>query len=62
MVPKISAILAVIAGLCIVLSAFVGVSNLSDWLLDAATAFFAVAVVIFGGYVVLGVIGDAGTV
>jgi hypothetical protein len=62
MVPKLSAVLAVTAAMCILLSAFFGVSNFSDWLLDAAQALFIVAILMFGGYVVLGVIGDAGTV
>jgi hypothetical protein len=61
MVPKLSAVLAVIAGMCILLSAFFGTSIFSDWLLNAAEALFVVAILMFGGYVVLGVIGDAGT-
>jgi hypothetical protein len=62
MPPKLAALLGILAVFCVLLSTVFGVSHLSDWLLDAAIALFALAVLIFGGYVILGVIGDAGTV
>lgn len=60
--PKLAAIIGIAAVGCIVLSTVLGVSNVSTWLLNAALGFFVVAMVIFGGYVILGIIGDAGTV
>jgi hypothetical protein len=62
MPSKLAAVLAVLAFFCILLSTVFGVSHLSDWLLEAAGTLFIVAIVIFGGYVILGIIGDAGTV
>ncbi len=60
--PKLAAILGIVAIGCILLSTVLGVSNVSTWLLNAALGFFVVAIAIFGGYVILGIIGDAGTV
>jgi hypothetical protein len=62
MPSKLAAVLAVAAVACILLSTVFGVSPVSNWLLDAAEGLFIVAILIFGGYVVLGIIGDAGTV
>jgi hypothetical protein len=62
MPPKIAAIFALAAVGCVFLSTIFGVSYVSDWLIDAAEVFFAVAVLVFGSYVILGIIGDAGTV
>jgi hypothetical protein len=62
MPSKLAAALAVLAVFCILLSTVFGVSHLSDWLLDAAEGLFIIAIIIFGGYVILGIIGDAGTV
>lgn len=59
MVPKLAALLAFIAVGCVLLSTLFGVSHLSDWLLDAAQALFVLAIVIFGGYVISGIIQDA---
>ncbi len=60
--PKLAALLGIAAVACMLLSTVLGVSNFSNWLLNAALGFFVVAIVIFGGYVILGIIGDAGTV
>ena len=62
MAPKLSALMGLMAFACVLLSTFFGVSFVSDWLLDAAQVLFVVAIVVFGGYIFLGVIGDAGTV
>ena len=62
MAPKFSAALGLIAFACVLLSTLFGVTPFADWLLNAAEALFIVAIIIFGGYIVLGVIGDAGTV
>ena len=62
MVPKFSAALGLIAFGCVLLSTLFGVTPLADWLLNAAEALFIIAIVMFGGYIILGVIGDAGTV
>ena len=62
MAPKLSALMGLTAFACVLLSTFFGVSFVSDWLLDAAQVLFVVAIVVFGGYIFLGVIGDAGTV
>ncbi len=60
--PKLAAMLGIAAVGCILQSTVLGVSNFSTWLLNAALGFFLIAIVIFGGYVILGIIGDAGTV
>ncbi len=60
--PKLAAIFGIAAIGCILLTTVLGVSNFSAWLLNAALSFFVVAIVIFGSYVILGIIGDAGTV
>jgi hypothetical protein len=59
MPPKLAALLAVAAVLCILLSTLLGVSQFSDWLLYAAQGFFVIAVVIFGAYVISGIVRDA---
>lgn len=59
MPPKLAALLAVAAVICILLSTLFGVSQLSDWLLYAAEGLFIVAIVIFGAYVISGIIRDA---
>ena len=59
MPPKIAALLAVAAVGCILLSTLFGVSHLSDWLLDGAQGLFILAIVIFAGYVISGIIRDA---
>jgi len=58
MPSKLAALLAVAAVTCILLSTVFGVSHLSDWLLDGAQAFFILAIIIFGGYVISGIIRD----
>jgi len=60
--PKLASLFAIVAVGCILLSTLFGVSNFSNWLLNVALGFFVVAIVTFGGYVILGIIGDAGTV
>jgi len=60
--PKLAALLGIAAVACVLLSTILGVSKFSDWSLNAAITFFIIAVVVFGGYVILGIIGDAGTV
>ena len=59
MPPKLAALLAVAGVLCVLLSTVFGVSRFSDWLLDAAQGLFVVAIVIFGAYVISGIIRDA---
>jgi hypothetical protein len=59
MVPKLAALLALVAVACVLLSTLFGVTNLSDWLLDAAQGLFVLAIVIFGWYVISGIIRDA---
>ncbi len=59
MPPMIAALLAVAAVLCILLSTLFGVSPISDWLLDASQILFLLGVILFGGYVVDGIIRDA---
>jgi hypothetical protein len=59
MAPKLAALLAVAAVICIMLSTLFGVSSLSDWLLDAAQGLFVIAIIIFGAYVISGIIRDA---
>jgi hypothetical protein len=58
MPSKLAALLAVAAVTCILLSTVFGVSHLSDWLLDGAQGFFILAIIIFGGYVIFGIIRD----
>jgi len=60
--PKIAALLAVAGIISILLSTVFGVAVLSDWLLDAAQAFFALAVLVFTVYVLSGLIRDAGAI
>ena len=59
MPPKIAALLAIAAVGCILLSTLFGVSHLSDWLLDGAQGLFILAIIIFAGYVISGIIRDA---
>jgi len=59
MPPKIAALLAITAVGCILLSTLLGVSYLSDWLLDGAQGLFILAIIIFAGYVISGIIRDA---
>jgi hypothetical protein len=59
MPPKLAALIAVAAVICILLSTILGVSQVSDWLLYAAEGLFGVAIVIFGAYVIFGIIRDA---
>jgi len=59
MAPIVALASAIAGGLCILLSTIFGVSALSDWLLFAAQALFVVAAVVFGIYVVSGIIKDA---
>jgi hypothetical protein len=59
MAPKLATLLAFVAVMCVLLSTLFGVSHLSDWLLDAAQGLFIVAIVIFGAYVISGIIRDA---
>jgi hypothetical protein len=60
--PKIAALLAVAGVLSILLSTVFGVAPLSDWLLDAAQAFFALAVLVFTVYIFSGLIRDSGAI
>ena len=54
------AVLSAIGGiLCILLSALFGVSDLSDWLLNAAEGLFALGVIIFTVHVLSGIVSDA---
>jgi hypothetical protein len=59
MPPKLAALLAVVGVICILLSTLFGVSPLSDWSLYAAQGLFVVAAIIFGAYVISGIIRDA---
>ena len=59
MPPKLAALLAVAAVVCILLSTLFGVSQLSDWLLYAAQGLFIVAIIVFASYVISGIIRDA---
>lgn len=59
MLPKLAALIAVAAVICILLSTVFGVSELSDWLIYAAEGLFGVAIIIFGAYVISGIIRDA---
>lgn len=59
MPPKLAALFAVAAVIFILLSTLFGVSQLSDWLLDAAQGLLIVAIIIFGAYVISGIIRDA---
>jgi len=59
MAPIVALLSAIAGGLCILLSTVFGVSDLSDWLLYAAQGLFALAVVVFGVYVMSGIIKDA---
>ena len=59
MPPKLAALIAVAAVICILLSTIFGVSQLSDWLIYAAEGLFGVAIIIFGAYVISGIIRDA---
>lgn len=56
--PIIAALLAVLGGLFLVLSAFVGVTALGDWTMLAAEACFVVAVIVFLGWFLAGCISD----
>jgi hypothetical protein len=60
--PKIAALLAVAGVLSILLSTVFGVAALSDWLLDAAQGFFALAVLVFTVYIFSGLIRDSGAI
>jgi hypothetical protein len=57
--PKLAAILALVGFVCLLLSAFLGVSHLADWLVDGSEGLLVAAAVIFLGYFVAGVISDA---
>lgn len=59
MAPKLAALLAVVGFVCILLAALFGVSNLSNWFLDAAQGFLVVAVIVFVAYVIAGIVRDA---
>jgi len=59
MPSKLAALLAIAGVVCILLSTLFGVSELSDWLLDAAQAFFVVGAIIFAAYIFSGIIRDA---
>ncbi len=59
MPPKLAALIAVAAVICILLSTIFGVSQLSDWLIYAAEGLFGIAIIIFGAYVIFGIIRDA---
>jgi hypothetical protein len=62
MPPKVAALLAAAGALCILLSTFFGVSDVSDWLIFATQIFFAVGFVVFAAYIVDGIIRDANAV
>jgi len=59
LLPLLAALSAVAGVLCILLSSLFGVSDLSDWLLNAAEALFILGVVIFTVYVLSGIVSDA---
>ncbi len=57
----LAASLGAAAFICVLLSALFGISNFSNWLLDGAQGLFIVAVIIFLGYVISGILRDART-
>jgi len=56
--PRFAAVLAVVGILCLGGSALLGATRMADWATDAAQAFLALAIVVFLGYFVAGVISD----
>jgi hypothetical protein len=56
--PLIAIVLAVLGGLFLAVSAFLGVSNLADWTVFAAEISLVLAVIIFLGWFVVGCISE----
>ena len=56
--PLFAIVLAVLAGLLLAISAFLGVSNLADWTVFAAEISLVLAVIIFLGWFVAGCISE----
>ena len=56
--PLIAIVLAVLGGLFLAVSAFIGVSNLADWTVFAAEISLVLAVTIFLGWFVAGCISE----
>ncbi len=54
----IAIVLAVLGGLFLAVSAFLGVSNLADWTVFAAEISLVLAVIIFLGWFVVGCISE----
>ena len=59
MPSMVAAVFAIAAVVCILLSSLFGVSHLSEWLFDGAQGLFILAIIIFAGYVISGIIRDA---
>ena len=55
----LSLLLAAAGVLCVLLSTLIGVSRVSDWLLDAAQGCFIVGVIVFTAYIFSGMLRDA---
>ncbi len=56
--PLIAIVLAVLGGLFLAVSSFIGVSNLADWTVFAAEISLVLAVIIFLGWFVAGCISE----
>lgn len=56
--PLIAIVLAVLGGLLLAVSAFIGVSNLADWTVFAAEISLVLAVIIFLGWFIGGCISE----
>ena len=56
--PLIAIVLAVLGGLLLAVSAFIGVSNLADWTVFAAEISLVLAVIIFLGWFIAGCISE----
>lgn len=61
MTPKAATLLGVAGIVCILLSTLFGVSAASDWLLVAAQGLLLLGFIVFTVYILVGIIGDAGT-
>ena len=56
--PLIAIVLAVLGGLFLAVSAFLGVTNLADWTVFAAEISLLLAVIIFLGWFIAGCISE----
>lgn len=54
--PWIAAILALIGVVCLPLAAMLGVTSISEYVLDVAQYSFVLAVIVFLGYVAFGLV------